>query len=678
MTTSILILASNPSNTSRLRLDEEVREIENGMDRAKQRDQFVITPKLAVRPQDMQRAMLDYSPNIIHFCGHGEGDDGIALENNAGNTQLVQSHALADLFKLFKTRSNIQCVVLNACYSEAQAEAISEHIPYVVGMKKAIGDKAAIIFAVAFYDAIGAGESIEFAYELGCNAVQMENIDEHLTPVLKYNPTSQNSKQVTKKISTTTKKTRSFELDETISANTSTQYDIFISYRSTQRAWVETLASNLRDQGYKVFLDIWEISGGESFTKKIFAALNNSRCALLLATPEATESGWVQEEYEYMLNLSNSRDDFFWIPLVLGEFPDLPFLSNIHAIDFADSNEDNYRRAFQQLLSSIKQQAPDANPHFTGTLKLPEVEQSIRPLVDSEHSFIDSIFSYLNCSMPVMLLAQRDTSTQHYAHALKQTAQQRYGEDNVLHIFPPASSRADTAACFSRMATQCGFDKTICESWEWADALRERLQQGENLLLLVTNFENGPDKARAELSGELRSLLADHPFELKLILIGGESLAGMKYENGAHSLLNALHEIRLPEIGLHDSRAIYLQRYPDLKVKDQTLQAILDYTGHHPRLLETSLQALQQGLDWQETLQNGLIPSQLFSRFRDDVDSVPLCNLLNKQQLGRYDAWPQDELVRRLYWANLITHAEGQFIWRCEFVCSAGLEVLGC
>ncbi|NES01160.1 MAG: TIR domain-containing protein, partial [Symploca sp. SIO1B1] len=48
-----------------------------------------------------------------------------------------------------------------------------------------IGDSAAIEFAVGFYDALGAGESVEFAYKLGCNAIRMAGISEYLTPVLK-------------------------------------------------------------------------------------------------------------------------------------------------------------------------------------------------------------------------------------------------------------------------------------------------------------------------------------------------------------------------------------------------------------------------------------------------------------------------------------------------------------
>jgi len=73
---------------------------------------------------------------------------------------------------------------LNGCYSKAQANEIAKHIPYVIGMNQAIGDKAAIAFAVGFYDALGAGRSIEFAYNFGCTAIQLEGIAEHLTPVL--------------------------------------------------------------------------------------------------------------------------------------------------------------------------------------------------------------------------------------------------------------------------------------------------------------------------------------------------------------------------------------------------------------------------------------------------------------------------------------------------------------
>ncbi len=179
---TILILAANPTNTSRLRLDEEVREITAALKRAKNRSGFEIVTGWATRVEDLRRALLEYQPTIVHFSGHGDGSNGLALENNFGQVQLVGTEPLARLFGLFQ--DTIECVLLNACYSQIQAEAIHQHIDYVVGMNQAIGDVAAIKFATGFYDALGAGQTIKFAYELGCNAIQMQGITEHLKPVL--------------------------------------------------------------------------------------------------------------------------------------------------------------------------------------------------------------------------------------------------------------------------------------------------------------------------------------------------------------------------------------------------------------------------------------------------------------------------------------------------------------
>ncbi|MBW4505046.1 MAG: pentapeptide repeat-containing protein [Scytonematopsis contorta HA4267-MV1] len=182
-TKTILILAANPKNTSNLRLDEEVREIDAGLQRAKKRELFDLKQRWAVRVQDVYQALLDFKPQIVHFSGHGDGSDGLALEDDTGMLKLVDNYALAQLFQLFS--SSIECVVLNACYSEVQAEAIVKYIPYVIGMNKQIGDKAAIKFATGFYSALGAGESVDFAYKLGCNVIQLDGISEHLTPVIK-------------------------------------------------------------------------------------------------------------------------------------------------------------------------------------------------------------------------------------------------------------------------------------------------------------------------------------------------------------------------------------------------------------------------------------------------------------------------------------------------------------
>jgi CHAT domain len=177
---AILFLAANPDGLRQV--GKELREVKEGLRRSQERDRFSLTPCLDVRPRDIQRALLDESPHIIHFAGRGVGEDGLVFEDELGNPKVVDGAALAGLFALFAEQ--VQCVVLNGCYSEVQAQAIAQHIKYVIGIREEISNEAALEFAIGFYDALGAGRPIEFAYKLGCAAIRLEGIAEHLTPVL--------------------------------------------------------------------------------------------------------------------------------------------------------------------------------------------------------------------------------------------------------------------------------------------------------------------------------------------------------------------------------------------------------------------------------------------------------------------------------------------------------------
>ncbi|MEP0820019.1 MULTISPECIES: CHAT domain-containing protein [Trichocoleus] len=116
---TILFLAANPKASTPLRLGEEVSEIDEGLRRSKQCNKFHLEQKWAVTPREMRRAVLELEPQIVHFSGHGVGEGGLALEDELGQVKLVSAKALASLFDLFKEQ--VECVVLNACYSELQA-----------------------------------------------------------------------------------------------------------------------------------------------------------------------------------------------------------------------------------------------------------------------------------------------------------------------------------------------------------------------------------------------------------------------------------------------------------------------------------------------------------------------------------------------------------------------------
>ena len=181
----ILILTANPTNTKPLRVSEEVREIKRAWERSQNREKFEIIVEEAVRPQEFRRTLLGHKPNIVHFSGHGGGEQGLALMGDNGEAFLVKVAPLAKFFKALQEIFFIDCVFLNACYSDVQAEGIYPYVNYVVGMNQKIGDQAAKQFAIGFYDTLFAGQSIKSAFDLGCNAIEMENIPEHLTPVLR-------------------------------------------------------------------------------------------------------------------------------------------------------------------------------------------------------------------------------------------------------------------------------------------------------------------------------------------------------------------------------------------------------------------------------------------------------------------------------------------------------------
>jgi TIR domain/CHAT domain len=273
---TILFLAANPIDTRPLRLDQELRDIGEGLQRAQHRDQFQLQQCMASRPRDIQRAMLDLNPQIIHFSGHGAGNEGLAFENESGKTQYVSGEALADLFSLFADR--LRCVVLNGCYTEVQAQAIAQHIPYVIGMNNEIGDKAAITFAVGFYDALGAGRDVEFAFKLGCAAIRMEGIAEHLTPVLIKKPVSEK----------TTAQDNPMAPPTPTPSTLNSPIDIFISYSHKDDDLREELViqlSNLKRQGK---INAWHdraIEAGEEWETQIKSNLESAQIILLLISP---------------------------------------------------------------------------------------------------------------------------------------------------------------------------------------------------------------------------------------------------------------------------------------------------------------------------------------------------------------------------------------------------------
>ena len=178
----VLFLAANPAGTQPLQLDEEIRRITAKIRAAEYRDSLEMVSRWAVRPDDLLQALLEVKPHVVHFSGHGSAAAELIVLDDRSNPKPVSKEALIHLFRILK--DNVRVVVLNACYSRPQAEALAETIDYTVGMNQPIGDAAAIVFAASFYRATGFGRSVQEAFDLGKVALLLEGIPEDQTPEL--------------------------------------------------------------------------------------------------------------------------------------------------------------------------------------------------------------------------------------------------------------------------------------------------------------------------------------------------------------------------------------------------------------------------------------------------------------------------------------------------------------
>ncbi|MFF1924020.1 CHAT domain-containing protein [Streptomyces sp. NPDC058221] len=177
----LLILAANPRDTHPLRLGEETRRIEERIRESKAAHRFVIRSAWAVTVDELLYQLNSFEPNVVHFVGHGSADQ-IVLETSSGSSQALSRDALSTIFSHF--RQWLQVVVLNACYSAAQAESLAEHADAVIGMTDPVGDASAIEFSAGFYRALAFGRSVEDAFSQGVAMLTVHGLPDADVPKL--------------------------------------------------------------------------------------------------------------------------------------------------------------------------------------------------------------------------------------------------------------------------------------------------------------------------------------------------------------------------------------------------------------------------------------------------------------------------------------------------------------
>lgn len=161
---TVLLVSASPDTQVRLRVDSEFRDVIVRMKAVKYRDRFNFVQLQAARFDDLRTALLEHQPQVLHISAHGEADGSLLFEGRAGEPQPVTRKQFT---KLLAAVEGLRLVVLNACHSQVIAEKLPELGGVAIGMSNAVKDHAAIEFAVAFYEALGFGRSVDAAFKLG-------------------------------------------------------------------------------------------------------------------------------------------------------------------------------------------------------------------------------------------------------------------------------------------------------------------------------------------------------------------------------------------------------------------------------------------------------------------------------------------------------------------------------
>lgn len=185
---NVLYLTANPDQAHSLRVEAEVRQVQDPVRGSIYRDNISLEYRPAADLDSLINGLNDHRPGIVHFSGHGY-DGGIAVDSpNVGRVP-VKTVSFQLLSKaLSATDTPPEIVVLNACKSVGARRAFLPPAKVIIVMRDSVSDLAATAFAAKFYAAVAAGQSVKSAFAQGKVAVETASLNEADTPELLVAP----------------------------------------------------------------------------------------------------------------------------------------------------------------------------------------------------------------------------------------------------------------------------------------------------------------------------------------------------------------------------------------------------------------------------------------------------------------------------------------------------------
>jgi WD40 repeat protein len=149
------------------------------------------------------------------------------------------------------------------------------------------------------------------------------------------------------------------------------QFDVFLSHSSKDKAVVRPLAERLRNDGLRVWFDEWEIRRSDDRSTKIEEGLDNSRVLVLCMSANAFGSDWAQLESQTFRFRDPLNKNRRFIPLRLDHAPVENSLAQFLCINwYPNTREREYAKLLEACRSEVQPQTEDQEQLQTRLLSL--------------------------------------------------------------------------------------------------------------------------------------------------------------------------------------------------------------------------------------------------------------------------------------------------------------------
>jgi hypothetical protein len=163
---------------------------------------------------------------------------------------------------------------------------------------------------------------------------------------------------------------------------------VFISYCHNDGDFAENLASKLKDNGLKYWMDETALEGGDEWREEIDRSIRDSSVLVLVVTPESKDSFYVTYEWIFALGAGLKV-----VPVKLKKIEPHPRLRKIHHHDFTNRRARPWDKLIADLKSICDREHREESDTISAAKHVSSIEVPVNcpPIVEKAIMSLDSV-----------------------------------------------------------------------------------------------------------------------------------------------------------------------------------------------------------------------------------------------------------------------------------------------